>query len=53
MLLSLMNHPTKHLIDKADIPGCFAGRRPELLLTMGAGDIDLLVEPIENYFKNE
>ena len=50
MLLSLMNHGNKHLVQKDDIPGFFKGRHTEILLTMGAGDIDTLVEPIENFF---
>jgi len=51
MILSLMNHPHKHLVQKADIPAYFIGRKTEVLLTMGAGDIDTLVEPIENFFR--
>ncbi|MFA5973890.1 MAG: UDP-N-acetylmuramate--L-alanine ligase [Lentimicrobiaceae bacterium] len=50
MLLSLMNHPNKHLVQKADIPAYFADKHTEVLITMGAGDIDTLVEPIENFF---
>ncbi len=50
MLLALMNHNNKHLVQKADFPGYFEGNRPEVLLTMGAGDIDTLVDPIENFF---
>ncbi len=52
MLLSLMNHNHSHLVQKADIPGYFTGKHPEILLTMGAGDIDTLVEPIESFFIN-
>lgn len=51
MLLSLMNHPNKHLVQKSDIPACFTDKKTEVLLTMGAGDIDTLVEPIENFFR--
>jgi len=51
MLLSLMNHNNKHLIQKADIPGYFTGKPIEVLITMGAGDIDTLVEPIESFFR--
>jgi UDP-N-acetylmuramate--alanine ligase len=52
MLLSLMEHKNKHLVEKTDIPGYFAGKHTEVLLTMGAGDIDTLVEPIENFFRS-
>jgi UDP-N-acetylmuramate--alanine ligase len=51
MLLSLMVHEDKHLVEKADIPGYFTGKHTEVLITMGAGDIDTLVEPIENFFR--
>jgi UDP-N-acetylmuramate--alanine ligase len=51
LLLSLMNHKNKHLVQKADLPGYFAGKHLEVLITMGAGDIDTLVEPIENFFR--
>jgi UDP-N-acetylmuramate--alanine ligase len=51
MLLDLINNPNKHLVSKADIPGCFTGKYAEVVLTMGAGDIDTLVEPIENFFR--
>ena len=50
MLLSMINHGNKHLIQKSDIPGYFTGKHTEILITMGAGDIDTLVEPIENFF---
>jgi UDP-N-acetylmuramate--alanine ligase len=51
MLLSLMNHNDKHLVQKIDFPAYFEGNLPEVLLTMGAGDIDTLVDPIENFFR--
>lgn len=51
MLLSLIDHENKHLILKSDIPVYLSGRHIEVLLTMGAGDIDTLVEPIEMFLK--
>ncbi len=51
MLLSLMKHDNKHLVQKTDIPGYFAGKHTEVLITMGAGDIDTLVEPIESFLR--
>jgi len=51
MLLNLMDLPAKRLIQKTDIPGIFTENKPEVLITMGAGDIDTLVEPIENYLR--
>lgn len=50
-LLSLMNHGNKQLVQKADFPEYFSGRHSEVIITMGAGDIDTLVEPLENFFK--
>jgi len=50
MILSLMNHDNKHLVQPSDFPEYFRNNLPEVLLTMGAGDIDTLVEPIENFF---
>jgi UDP-N-acetylmuramate--alanine ligase len=51
MLLKLMVHNNKHIVQKTDFPLYFGGNRPEVLLTMGAGDIDTLVDPIENFFR--
>ena len=39
-----MDH--KILIDKEQLMNLLAGRKPEVLLTLGAGDIDQFVEPI-------
>jgi len=51
MLLTLMNHPNARLVEKEDIPDCLCGEKTEILLTMGAGDIDTLVKPIEDFFR--
>ncbi|MEI8047194.1 MAG: UDP-N-acetylmuramate--L-alanine ligase [Bacteroidota bacterium] len=51
MLLSLMDHGNKYLVNKTDFPAYLAGKHIELLLTMGAGDIDTLVEPIEIFLR--
>jgi len=51
-LFSLIEHNHKHLVQKEDIPGFFTGKHVEVLLTMGAGDIDTLVEPIELFLSN-
>lgn len=52
MLLSLINHENKRVVQKDEIPNIFADKKIEVLLTMGAGDIDTLVEPIELFFRN-
>jgi UDP-N-acetylmuramate--alanine ligase len=51
MLLSLIQNNSKFIIQKEDLPNFFINHKPEILLTMGAGDIDTLVSPIEDYFK--
>lgn len=50
MLLSLVGTSAKKLLNKSDIPACFSTKMPEVLMTLGAGDIDTLVEPIEEFF---
>jgi len=52
MLLSLISHENKRLVQKEEIPGFLADKKIEVLLTMGAGDIDTLVEPIEMFYRN-
>jgi len=49
LLLSLISHRNKILISKDELPEYLKGKHIEVLLTMGAGDIDTLVEPIEKY----
>lgn len=51
MLLELMDHKNRYLVEKSEIPQCFKEKNIEVLISMGAGDIDTLVEPIENFFK--
>ncbi len=46
MLLDKMKLQDKMLLDKNTLLEQLAHRRPEVLLTMGAGDIDTLVKPI-------
>lgn len=50
MLLEMISLQHKQLVEKTDIPACFAGKHNEVIITMGAGDIDTLVEPVELYF---
>lgn len=53
MLLNMISHPDKRLVDIDDIPALLSEIKPEVLLTMGAGDIDRLVPVIEKLFKQE
>lgn len=41
----------KHLCKKEEMPERIRHKKPELLLTIGAGDIDRLVEPLEKILK--
>lgn len=53
MLLSLIDHNNKQLVQKSDFPACLSGKNTEVLLTMGAGDIDTLVGPIEKFYMTQ
>jgi UDP-N-acetylmuramate--alanine ligase len=48
MILERMKNSNKRLLDKKDIPGKIDIERLDVLLTIGAGDIDRLVRPIED-----
>lgn len=41
--------PEKYICEKADLIDLIGKLKPELLLTMGAGDIDRLVKPIKEF----
>jgi UDP-N-acetylmuramate--alanine ligase len=47
MLLDKMTLTNKRLISKSDVVATIQAEQPELLLTVGAGDIDTLVEPLK------
>lgn len=53
MILDRMITPQKKLLKKEDIPGKLDINRLDVLLTIGAGDIDTLVKPIEEWLKKE
>lgn len=53
MLLNLINHPDKQLCSKTALVDHLIAIQPQVLLTLGAGDIDRLVEPIEKAFKKD
>jgi UDP-N-acetylmuramate--alanine ligase len=46
MLLDLMESKNKKLISKEGLMEAFRHKKPEVLLMLGAGDIDRMVEPI-------
>jgi UDP-N-acetylmuramate--alanine ligase len=53
MLMNLINHPDKVLLAKQEVIPYLQTNRPEILLTLGAGDIDTLVPEIESAFNQE
>jgi UDP-N-acetylmuramate--alanine ligase len=52
MLLSKINSGSKKLVQKSELPDCLNRDSIDVLLTLGAGDIDTLVEPIETYLNS-
>ncbi|MEI6457284.1 MAG: UDP-N-acetylmuramate--L-alanine ligase [bacterium] len=50
-LMDKINLARKSMVKKESIIDELKSRKPEVLLTLGAGDIDQLVAPIENAFK--
>jgi UDP-N-acetylmuramate--alanine ligase len=49
LILSKMMLPARVRCHKGDFPAILDNYHPEILLTLGAGDIDRLVDPIVNY----
>lgn len=52
-LARLMNRPDAVVMNRADVINHILKSSAEIVLTMGAGDIDQLIEPIEKALKNE
>jgi UDP-N-acetylmuramate--alanine ligase len=52
LLVKLMKNPNVHQINKADLLPALQNNKPKVLLTLGAGDIDTLVEPIGNWLNS-
>jgi UDP-N-acetylmuramate--alanine ligase len=42
---------SRQLVQKLDLLQVIGNSQPEILITMGAGDIDTMVEPIKNLIK--
>jgi hypothetical protein len=53
MILARMKLGNKRLMNKEDIPGRLITSDIDVLLTIGAGNIDSLVGPIEEKLKRE
>lgn len=52
MLLGKMTLKNKLLVQKSELLDQLKARRPDVLLTMGAGDIDTMIQPIKNLLTN-
>jgi len=52
MILNQMKNKNNRRCSKSEFPAILDNYRPEILLTMGAGDIDRLIGPIVNYLEN-
>jgi UDP-N-acetylmuramate--alanine ligase len=48
LIFNKMKSSNKRLLEKSDIPGKIDAEKIDVLLTIGAGDIDLLAGPIES-----
>jgi UDP-N-acetylmuramate--alanine ligase len=51
MILGKMKSSQKQVIQKVDLLKTIDNKQPELLITMGAGDIDLFVQPFKQLFE--
>jgi len=51
-LLNKMTLENKHLVSKAEVIDVIKNKNPELLVTVGAGDIDTLVLPLKEILSN-
>lgn len=52
LILSKMSLKNKKLVEKSDLLTVIEQEQPEVLLTMGAGDIDRFVEPLAQLLSN-
>ena len=53
MIFNKMKSTNKRLMEKSDLPGHLDSAKIDVLLTIGAGDIDMLVAPIEDKLRRE
>ena len=53
LILSKMNSGSKAVVQKADLLTVIKEKQPRLLLTMGAGDIDLFIQPLKQLIEQE
>lgn len=51
MILGLMHNPHRRLVEKDRLMAVLEATDPEVLLTLGAGDIDTFVQPIRHWLE--
>jgi UDP-N-acetylmuramate--alanine ligase len=52
MILEKVSSADKQLVDKANVVNILAGLETDIVVTIGAGDIDTLVVPLKKLFEN-
>lgn len=52
MILDMIKNPAKQILSKQDAIEYVRTNKPELLLTVGAGDIDTLIQPLKTILQN-
>lgn len=52
MILDMIKKPAKQILSKQDAIEYVRTNKPELLLTVGAGDIDTLIQPLKTILQN-
>lgn len=52
MLLDKITNPAKQICGKENVVELIKNKKPELILTVGAGDIDTLITPLKNTLTN-
>ena len=52
MILDKIKNPAKQILSKQDAIEYIRTNKPELLLTVGAGDIDTLIQPLKTILHN-
>jgi UDP-N-acetylmuramate--alanine ligase len=53
MILSRMKNKNKKVVSKEELTDWIKNNKTELLITAGAGDIDMLVQPIKEIIKQQ
>lgn len=53
MITQEMKNPNKRALSKNELLSFFENKKPEVLLTIGAGDIDAMVQPLKRLFEHD